>query len=266
MILGLFALLLSQAGCAETSYLGDNGSAAATAPGQSAEKGLPPHQAMQASLAVADKLDKSGDAEAAIDQYERVVALDPNNLHVIRRLAVLYDCTGKADRSEGLYQKLAKAAPRDATLFNDWGRHYYLTSNFREAENKFRIALQLDRNSTLARCNLALALGRQDRYAEALQAYQQAGLKEAEAHCNLGFILFMQDKLDQARQECWTAHQLDPSCRKAEDLLARIDGMQRPAPAPRYEAQQNQPAPRDQAPQAVYRSPDGRQWAPVHPQ
>src|SRR5207248_11440426 len=144
----------------------------------------------------------------------RVIALDPNNLYALRRLAILYDCVGKPDRSENLYQKLAKAAPRDATLFNDWGRHYYLANAFREAENKYRIALQLDSNLTLARCNLALALGRQDRYSEAFQTFCQAGLKEAEAHCNLGFIFFTQGKLDQARQECCTAHQLDPSCRK----------------------------------------------------
>jgi Tfp pilus assembly protein PilF len=245
----LFALLLLEAGCAEPSFLSDGG-LMNPLPGQSAEKGLPPRQAMQALLAVADQLDKNGDAEGAIDQYERVLAIDTNNLHSLRRLAILYDCVGKGDRSEGLYQKLAKATPRDATVLNDWGRHYYLANGFREAENKYRMALQLDPNLTLARCNLALALGQQERYPEAFETFRQAGLKEGDAHCNMGFIFFTQGKMDLARQECVTARQLDPTCRKAEDLLARIDATDRPAPAP----------------QAVYRSSDGKLWAPVHPQ
>jgi Flp pilus assembly protein TadD len=266
MVLGVLILLLSQAGCAEKTFLGDGGSTAAPLPGSSTEKGLPPQQAIQVSMAVADKLDKGGDSEAAIDQFERVIALDANNLHALRRLAVLYDCVGRTDRSDGLYSKIAKAAPRDATVFNDWGRHYYLANNFREAEDKFRIALRLDHNFVLARCNLALALGWQDRYPEAFQAFQQAGLKDAEAHCNIGFILFMQGRREQARQEWLEAYQMDPSCRKAEELLARMDAPPHSAPAPRRDPRSNRPAEGDQTAQAVYRSPDGRLWAPVNPQ
>ena len=156
VVLGLFALLLSQAGCADTPLLGGSGAQSAALPGGSGDKELSPRQAMQASSAVAENLDKNGDAVGAIEQYERVVALDPNNLHACRRLAVLYDCVNQADKAESFYEKLAKATPRDASLYNDWGRHYYGANNFKEAESKFRTALKLDANLTLARKHLVL--------------------------------------------------------------------------------------------------------------
>jgi Tfp pilus assembly protein PilF len=271
------ALLVGLAGCADLPSSGDNGMLAGGESGSSREPKLPPQQASQASLSVADRMEQAGDTEAAVDQYERVLALDHENAAVLRRLAILYDCSGKPDKAEPLYQKLARSAPRDATVQNDWGRHYYLAGNYPEAESHFRKALQLDPHLQMARCNLGLVLGREERYTEAFQTFREANLSEADTHCNLGFILWTQNRPDQARHECQVALQLDRGCHKAQELLARIDappqapqrapqGRTRPSPAAQPNAYGQAPSYDTNLPPGVIRGSDGKLWMTANPQ
>lgn len=238
---------------------------------------LPAAQAMQASLAVAEKLDRAGNEAAAIDQYEKVMRLDPKNAQVARRLAVLHDRRGEFAKADVEYRKATTALPRDADLLNDWGYSYYLRNNWSEAETKLRQALKVDPRHTRARCNLGLVLGQQGRYPEAMKTFREAQLSEAEAHSNLGFVYWTQGKLDEARQQCRLALQKDSGCNKSLELLTQLDRPARPAADvvtashDRPKAVQAKPAvmPAEAKVQepanVIYRSPSGVRWAPVTP-
>src|SRR5262249_9798476 len=95
--------------------------------------------------------------------------------------------------------------------------------NYAEAEKKLRRALELDRNHNRALCNLGLVLGHQKRYQEAFQAFRAAGVSEADAHCNLGFVYWSQGKLDDARRECKAALEKRAGSTKPMDMLAQLD-------------------------------------------
>ena len=230
MILGLSGTLLVQAGCTDTSFLG-GGNSAATMPqgpptmmpqGQLRTDDLSPSQVKEASLAVADQLDQSGSVLDAITQFENVRRLDPGNLHAARRLAVLYDRQGQFDKAEVEYRKVFKSLPRDADLLNDWGWHYYQASDWKEAENKLRTALQLNGSLPRARCNLALAIGQQGRLEEAYRTFCESGLSPANAHGNIGVLYWMHGNAAGARSEFMTALQMEPNNRKIEMLLAEV--------------------------------------------
>jgi Tfp pilus assembly protein PilF len=227
MALGLGGLLLAQTGCVTSTGL----MATATLPAAPASHDeLPKDKAIQTCLTYARSLDKNGNDEAAIDQYERLLRLCPDHPEAVRRLAVLYDRQADFSKSEVAYRKLAKLHPRDADLMCDWGYSYYLRNNWREAEARLRRALELDKKHTRARCNLGLVLGQEDRFDEAFQLFLQAGLDQSDAHCDMAFVYWTRGVkyYDRAKRECLLARQLNPACSKAMELLAQLDEAQRP--------------------------------------
>ena len=126
-VLGLTATLHVLCGCSLTkdsaSQMGSLTGLSGEASASSAE--LPTAKAVQACLAVAQNLERASNDAEAIDQYEKILRLDPGNPKATRRLAVLYDRRCDYARADAEYQKLAKARPRDADLFNDWGYSFY---------------------------------------------------------------------------------------------------------------------------------------------
>jgi Flp pilus assembly protein TadD len=229
--MGLASGFLVQCGCATPSgVFSDQNKATASSVAAAKPEQVSPGLAIKASMAVGMNLEKNGDDEAAIEQFNKVLEREPNHLAALQHLAALHDHRCEFNEAEAVYQKLAKAHPRDADVFSDWGYSYYLRNNWPEAEKQLRRALELNSHHERAHCNLGLALGQQGRYPEALREFQAAPMSEAEAHCNLAFVYWSQNKLEDAQRECRLARQMDPRCVKAKDLLARLeaprDGMQ----------------------------------------
>jgi tetratricopeptide (TPR) repeat protein len=227
LTLGLAGLTLAQTGCATTSA---SLTTAVLPAAPASHEELPRDKQIQTTLAFARNLDKSGSDEGAIEQYEKLLRLVPDHPESLRRLAVLYDRRADFSSAEAAYKKLARLHSRDADLMCDWGYSYYLRNNWREAEAKLRRALELDPRHARARCNLGLVLGQQDRFDDAFMMFRQAGLEEADAHCDLAFIYWTRGKsyYDRARRECVWARQLNPACGKAQELLAMLDEAQSP--------------------------------------
>ncbi|HEV3190460.1 MAG TPA: tetratricopeptide repeat protein [Polyangiaceae bacterium] len=235
---------------------------------------MTPAQSAQMSLDLAAALERTDKIPEAIALYERALALDAKCQQAMRRLAVLYSKTGQFDRADTCFQKAAAAQPKNANVFNDWGRSYYLRSNWTAAEAKFRMALQIEPRHRLAVNNLALALGQEKRYTEAFQIFRNGGLSEAQCHCNIAYILFSQGRADEARKACMLAKQIDANCVKADDLLTQLGPTKTPevekasfqGPAVEKvepvepECPKASPAMEDAGPQPVYQSPDGRKW------
>src|SRR5579885_1235849 len=235
---GLAGLLAAQTGCVLSGATpkglsGMTLTPEAISPPPSAAKempGLPREQAVELSLRVARSMEKNDNVPSAIEQYENVLKHEPNHPEAVRRLAVLYDKAAEFNKAEEMYRKLAKARPKDADVWCDWGYSCYLRNNFGEAEAKLRQALALNPQHARARCNLGLALGQLGRFQEAFQAFRAAGLEEADAHCDLAFVYWAQGKIDEARREYQTADKLSPGCPKAREALAVLD--KPPAPRP----------------------------------
>jgi len=221
--LGLVGLVLAPVGCLGSRDVGPTPlvKPVTTAGPRAGE--LPTNQAVQVALSIGQAAEKAGNDDTALEEYEKVRALDKDNLQAARRLAVLYDKRAEFSKADAEYRKVAKAKPRDADTYNDWGYSCYLRHNSAEAEKQLRHALILDPNHVRARCNLGLVLGQQERYAEALQAFRDAHLSEAEAHCDLAFVYLTKGKIDDARREARSAGKLDPSCAKAKEVLAKLD-------------------------------------------
>jgi Flp pilus assembly protein TadD len=195
-------------------------------------------------LDAARAMDKAGNDEGALPEYERVLKLDPANYTAMRRLCVLYDRHGSKEdfkKAEELYRKVSKVRPNDAEVWNDWGYSLFLRTekerckeNWAESEKKYRQALKLDPENARAHANLGKLLGLTERYDEAFREFRAAKLNESEVHVDMAFVYMAQGKLDQAKMECRAARELDPANNKARELLADLE--QSPHPRDRTAA------------------------------
>jgi type IV pilus assembly protein PilF len=274
------ALLAGMSGCAATTASRQ----AAAAPASDAPAELTPDRALALSLKMAAGQEQAGNDAAAREELEKALHFDPNNATALHRLAVLYDKECEFGKAEATYRKLARATPKDAELFADWGYSFYLRNNWADSERQLRHALTLDPHNARACGNLGLTLGQTGRYEEALQAFRAAGIGEAEARCDVAFVYWSQGRLDDARRECRAAREQDGFCAKAKEMLARLDPPTQPgvpatsadvlpaahrAPPGEIRVPPQPPVsaapPADAVPDAtpVYRSPNGTAWVPV---
>jgi hypothetical protein len=219
---------------------------------------LPREDQIRLCVNTARELDNAGNDEDALGQYERVLTLDPSNYTAMRRLCVLYDRQAQWDKAEQMYRKVSKLKPNDADIWSDWGYSFYLRPGpkevkrkdwpqLAEAETKLRTALRLSPQHARAHSNLGLVLGQMERYDEAFREFQagqldeaeaqadakadrsgpaaanRARLSEAAAHCDMAFVYWTKNRLEDARRECLLARDKDVGCIKAAEMLALLE-------------------------------------------
>jgi Tfp pilus assembly protein PilF len=182
------------------------------------KKDLPPEESAKVCLTTAREMDAAGNEAAATVLYEKARALDPRYKSVARRLAVLYD------RQE----MFAKAIEEHfmpgggPNILNDMGYTHYNHGKFKDAEDFLKLALEAKPDNQRAWVNLGMTLGAQERYGESMDAFCKV-MPEAQAHCNLAFLLTTQKHLDEAKQEYRMALRLDPSLGIARAALDKLE-------------------------------------------
>ena len=138
--------------------------------------------------------DRTEEARAPL---ERAVEIDPSSALALSALGIVCDRLG--DPASGMqYQRLAsERRPGDPSILNNLGASCLLDGDLECAEGAFREALLLDPQDATLHNNLGLALGRQRRYAEALDAFRQGGSERAALN-NLGWAHYLNGEYDAA--------------------------------------------------------------------
>lgn len=220
-------LLLAATGC--TSLGGksilDPVLPSALAPAESVQTAeLPVSDAAKLHLSMAEQLDKQDKPVEAIAYYEKARELDPAaSDKAARRLAVLYDQQDQQARALTEFQELLKKHPKDAAILNDLGYSYYNRGQWAIAEDHLRRATIADKKNKRAWVNLGLALAQQEKYPEAVTAFETA-VTPAEAQANLGFVLVTQKKTEEAKAVYRKALQMEPELKDARKALDRLEG------------------------------------------
>jgi Flp pilus assembly protein TadD len=131
--------------------------------------------------------DRAGEARAPL---ERAVELDPESALALSALGIVCDRLG--DPASGMhYQRLAaERRPGDPSILNNLGASCLLDGDLECAEGAFREALLLDPQDPTLHNNLGLALARQRRYADALDAFRKGGSERAALN-NLGWGYYL---------------------------------------------------------------------------
>ena len=153
----------------------------------------------------------------------------PDDISVLKELAMIYDLMGKENLSSPLYLEIVAKAPDQAASYNNLGLNYMVRGEYPEAILSFLQALELNRENSRIKNNLAsvyLLNGDKD---NALNIFK-ATLGEAAAYNNIGYLLMTQGHFDEAEQALNKALQLDPRHYvRAQENLERLQVMRHAA-------------------------------------
>ena len=170
--------------------------------------------------ALGEALERIGALDASIAAYRAALQPDAQFPRASNNLILALVKAGKGEEA------VQRARDRVAQAPNDPDRYFTLglaqsEQNIEEAMKSFRRALEIDPRHALARYNLALALDRSDRAAEAIEEMKKTLALDprAETHYRLGVMYSRQGEFDAAIRELKAAIDRDP--RSADAHAAR---------------------------------------------
>ena len=159
----------------------------------------PANDHFQRGLALAD----AGDINAAIQEFEEAVRVDPNLVQPRVNLISLYGGLGRAADVEKHYRAVAEKHPNQAGLHYNYGVFQADQDHYGEAEKAFRRAIKADPGMAEAHSILGQTLEAQQQVAEAEKHYRlavQINPAFRLGHFHLGRVLFAQGKIDEGLQ------------------------------------------------------------------
>lgn len=165
-----------------------------------------------------ERVKKWEDARAV---YEPLIAARPDRYEAYHRLAVVADRQQRYSEAEALYSQAIRLSPGNPELFNDLGYSFLLQNEFAKAEVAILKAVALSPSNARYRNNLGLAYGFQGRYDEAMEQFRKGG-GEADACCNMAFVLSQQGRLPEAEQYLRIAISRDPQHKAARKALESL--------------------------------------------
>ncbi len=135
---------------------------------------------------------KNKQFQKALQEYQKVLKLNPSNNQAHNNLGLVYKDMGDLDRAATEYMQLIAIEPNNAKAYHNLGTIYYLQGRFSEAVQEFRKALAIDGSKVESYVNLALAYKKQGRTGEAVQVFQHLlsiDTQLAEAHYNMALLM-----------------------------------------------------------------------------
>jgi tetratricopeptide (TPR) repeat protein len=158
------------------------------------------HQAM-CHKAIALVKSDSGKNDEAIQAYNQVVELGPENVTVWNNIGSLYHKTGRSDEAIKAFGNAIKKDPNDPVSWHGLGNVYASTGRLDEAVGCYRKAIQFNASYIPPWVKLGDVLLRQNRYEDALYAYMRTvemDNKNVHAWSEIGGIYFKAGSYEQA--------------------------------------------------------------------
>jgi tetratricopeptide (TPR) repeat protein len=152
--------------------------------------------------------------DAAIEEYQRGLAIWPDYADAHYNLAGIYLEKGDADKAISEYRTAIRLQPNDAELHNNLGSALLQRGSREDAIAEYEAALRLHPNLAAAHVNIARALlqtGDLDRAIEHFRASVSTDPANAEAHSDLGAALLRKGDIAAAMKELDTTLSLNPN-------------------------------------------------------
>lgn len=162
----------------------------------------------------------------AAQHYERAARIRPTP----GTLFNLAHCLYAADRVEPackLYHDLLVQDPDNPLIHNNLGRLYERIGQLESAEGHLRRAVDLQPGRAIPHCNLGRVLYGQDRYQEAREEFDRAIAADPEyfeGHFGRGQSLCELGEIEAAIASFKTAHRLKPDLTEAKYYIASLSG------------------------------------------
>jgi tetratricopeptide (TPR) repeat protein len=135
----------------------------------------------------------AGDAQAALGDFDRALALDPANVDALREKAAALQALGRGADAEALFRRAVELQPRYWGNYSHLGSYYYRRARYAEAEQAFRKVIELIPESPRGYSSLGAVLheaGGKDVEALAVLEQSMSLSPTYGAASNLGLIHF----------------------------------------------------------------------------
>jgi len=136
---------------------------------------------------------KESNLHESMEEYKKVLELDPSNAHAHNNLGMVYYDLGMLNDAINQYQKAIAISPRYDKAHHNLAVAYYVKGDLSKAAFDFTMAIEYNPKNPESYNNLALVLRKQNRLAEA-RCILKKGLSEASTryppfHYNLALTL-----------------------------------------------------------------------------
>jgi tetratricopeptide (TPR) repeat protein len=172
-------------------------------------------------LSYAQWQEQLGNLNEAKDGYSRVLNSQPHSLDALLGLARLEQLAGHSEAAEMAFRQVVKEVPGNAQALDALGQFYVGEKRLPEAISTLEQATRIAPDDAVCRHHLAVALARSGDTAQALAQFTKA-VGEAEAHYNVGYILYEQGRKDLAEREFLQAVTLQPNLTSAQTMLDEL--------------------------------------------
>ncbi len=169
-----------------------------------------------------EALDKKGQTDEAIRQYQEAIRLKPAFAEAHNNLAAALDARGQTDEAIGHYQEAIRLKPAFAEAHNNLGSALFKQGRTEAAIHQFQEVLRQKPDSAEAHYGLGKALAMTGQTDEAIRQYQEAIRQEpgfAEAHNNLGIALDEEGQTEEAIRQYQEAIRQEPGFAEAHNNL-----------------------------------------------
>jgi Tfp pilus assembly protein PilF len=188
-----------------------------------AKKDAPTPQAALTPAGQAAELERGGKYREAIALYEKMrVPGSPDALLATKLLAGLYLRHNDLERAEQEYRALLKQNPTDAGVLTSLGDISCRRALWPTAEMLYSQALRHQPESASARSGLGMALAQQGEYAKSVEEFKKVLKSEADAHCEVAWVMKVRGKEREALQAYQTALSVEPGNTRARTELAAL--------------------------------------------
>jgi tetratricopeptide (TPR) repeat protein len=124
--------------------------------------------------AVASLSFDAGHLDAAIEQYERSLQLNPASASTHYNIGIAYSATGDRVRARAHFEEAIRLDPDYAQAHNNLGALLYLAGDWSGALQHYRRAVALRPDNVESHTNLGALLSARSQLSEAVEQYQQA--------------------------------------------------------------------------------------------
>ncbi len=168
---------------------------------------------------VAERNDRTEDAKRA---YHAIISTNPKHAKALHRLGVIESQAGNFSRAFDYFTRAESLGNPSAELLGDFGYAQYLNKNMVAAAATLRRALELSPDDKRNNNNLALVLGMQGRYDDALAQFRQTGT-EAESVAGLAFVQSQTGDTSSAKSNFLRALDYDSTLEVAANALVELE-------------------------------------------
>jgi Tfp pilus assembly protein PilF len=212
-------LCVATAGCAAPGMSGTNPWNAS--PFASKAKAKPSDAKPTLHISWAKLQESEGNLTEARKSYSTALQRDPRSVEAIMGLARLDYLAHRVDEAEQGFQKAVKMAPESPVALTALGEFYAEQQRWDDAIPVLNRAMQAAPDEKIYRFQLAVVLAKSGKVEDALPHFAQT-VGAAEAHYNVGRILYDQGKVSPSEEQFVLAVMKNPKLEEAQFWLDEV--------------------------------------------